>query len=164
MDQDDELVTSIPIHYSTTLVPNLQLHQFPLLTRPLQAPPHAVAAGKRITARIKPNTGRLEIHVPVDARAEVTNVERAKQLGAAQMEDDREKNQAKVEKQRDDEEHRLSETRLRSDPVDHKGVAMLGILRDGAFELLLIHSILDFDAQENFICTRLTRLISSDRR
>jgi DNA-directed RNA polymerase III subunit RPC5 len=132
--QEDEIVGILPVHYANRYTSNIQLHQFPLLTRPLQAPPSAVVSGKRITARIKPDVHRLEVHVPADSRPEVWNVDRTKELGTARAEDDREKNQAFKGKGREDEEPRLSEVRLRSDEIPQKGVYMLGIVREGTID------------------------------
>jgi len=134
-EEHDELVSVLPIHFSDALAPNIHIHQFPLLTRPLQEPPTALLSGKRITARIKPQTRRLEIHVPVDTRSEVCNLQKSKELGAARADDDREKNQDKKEKAHEDEEPRLSETRLKSEEMTHKGVPVLGIVRDGKLHL-----------------------------
>jgi len=91
-------------------------------------------SGKRITARIKPQNQRLEIHVPVDTRPEVCNLQKSKELGAARADDDGEKNQNRKEK-REDEELRLSETRLKSEEITHKGVPVFGIVRDGKLYL-----------------------------
>lgn len=132
-DFEDELVSVLPIHYSNGHAPNIQIHQFPLLTRPLQAPPSAILSGKRIAARIKPQVRRLEVHVPADARPEVWNVERTKELGAARAEDDREKNQELKGKEREGEEARLSDIRMRSEDIPQRGVHILGIVRDGIF-------------------------------
>ena len=136
-EEHDELVSVLPIHFSDTLAPNIHIHQFPLLTRPLQEPPTALLSGKRITARIKPQTRRLEIHVPVDTRPEVCNFQKSKDLGAARADDDREKNQDRKEK-REDGEPRLSETRLKSEEITHKGVQVLGIVRDGEFHCCVV--------------------------
>jgi DNA-directed RNA polymerase-3 subunit RPC5 len=134
---DDHIVTVLPIHYSNNLVPNIHIHQFPLLTRPLQVPPSAALSGKRIRARIKPDVRRLEVHVPVDTRPEVWNSERGQVLGAAQMEDDKEKNQKSLKgKLREGEEPRLTEVRLRSEQIQQRGVHMLGIVRDGKVSLI----------------------------
>ncbi|KAF8167961.1 DNA-directed RNA polymerase III subunit Rpc5 [Crassisporium funariophilum] len=138
VEENDEVVSTLPIHYSDILSPNVHIHQFPLLTRPLQTPPSAVLSGKRITARIKPETRRLEIHVPVDTRPDVCNADRSTELGAARLDDDREKNQEKKEKGREDEESRLSEVRMRSEQIQHKGAHILGIVRDGT---LFLHPI-----------------------
>ena len=112
--------------------PNVQLHQFPLLTRPLEVPPSSAASGKRIHARIKSKIKRLEVHVPVDTRPEVWNSERSKELGAARGEDDKEKNQETGSmKLKEGEEPRLSETRLRSEQIPQAGAYMLGFVREG---------------------------------
>ena len=131
VEEHDELVSVLPIHFSDALAPNIHIHQFPLLNRPLQEPPSASLSGKRITARIKPQIRRLEIHVPVDVRSEVCNLEKSKELGRARADDDRERNQDKKEKAREDEEPRLSETRLKSEEIIHKGAPFLGIVRNG---------------------------------
>ncbi len=133
---DDEPVAVLPIHYSNALDGNIHLHQFPLLTRPLQVPPSAAASGKRIRARLKPGAHRLEIHVPVDTRTEVWNGERSKELGVARDVDDREKNQQQSTstskgKQREVEDPRLSEIRMRSEQVPRTGAYVLGVVREG---------------------------------
>lgn len=130
-EEDDQIVSVLPIHYSDALTPLLQIHQFPLLTRPLQAPPSAVSSGKRIRARIKPGVRRIEVHVPADTRPEVWNSDRGRELGAGQVEDDREKNQESKIKQREGEEPRLAEVRMRSEEIPQRGTHMLGIVRDG---------------------------------
>ncbi|TFY83773.1 hypothetical protein EWM64_g247 [Hericium alpestre] len=130
---DDEVVSTLPIHYSNTLAPYVQIHQFPLLTRPLQVPPSAALSGKRIRARLKPGVKRQEIHVPVDTRPEVWNADKAKELGSARIEDDKEKNQDAGSSKATQEEPRLSEIRLQSEQLPHTGTYMLGIVRDGAY-------------------------------
>lgn len=142
--EDDQLVTVLPIHYSNALDGNIHLHQFPLLTRPLQVPPSASASGKRIRARLKPGVRRLEIHVPVDTRPEVWNTERSKELGTARDVDDREKNQPSVPKgkQREGEGPRLSEIRMRSEPVPQTGAYVLGVVREGQHWEKMIPSLL----------------------
>lgn len=131
LDKNDELVAVLPIHYSAALAPNVHMHQFPLLMRPLETPPSAILSGKRISARIKPNVGRLEILVPADTRPEVWSVEKSREFGSARAEDDHEKNQGMQSKGREDEEPRLSEVRLRSENIPQKGIHMLGVVRDG---------------------------------
>lgn len=132
--EEDRVVSIIPVHFSDTLVPGVHLHQYPLLNRPLHVPPSATASGKRIRARVKPGVRRLEVHIPVDARPEVWNTERSKDLGAARATDDKERNQEPIQKgkQREVEEHRLSEVRLRGEAVPHNGAYVLGVMRDGA--------------------------------
>ena len=132
MEAEDRLVRVIPVHYTNALEPNVHLHQYPLLTRPLEVPPSAAASGKRIRARLKANVKRVEVHVPVDTRPEVWNSERSKELGSARVDDDKEKNQEEPKvKQREGEEPRLSEVRMRSEQVPHMGAYVLGVLREG---------------------------------
>jgi DNA-directed RNA polymerase-3 subunit RPC5 len=130
-DDHDRIVSELPIHLSNNLAPNLQLHHFPLLNRPLDVPPSAALSGKRIRARLKSTTRRLEVHVPVDPRPEVWNVERSKELGAERMDDDKEKNQVSGSKLKEGEEPRLSEVRYKSEEITHVGAYMLGVVRDG---------------------------------
>ncbi|KAF5374783.1 hypothetical protein D9758_000141 [Tetrapyrgos nigripes] len=142
MNEEDQVVSSLPIHYSNRLP--LQIHQFPLLSRPLQIPPSAAASGKRISARIKPGVRRLEVHVPADTRPDVWNSERGKEYGAGQREDDREKNQERKGKERAGEEPRLTDVRLRSEEIPIQGVQMLGIVRDGELHLHPVSQIHQF--------------------
>ncbi|EGO00803.1 hypothetical protein SERLA73DRAFT_105211 [Serpula lacrymans var. lacrymans S7.3] len=135
MNEEDEVINVLPIHYSAALHPNIHIHQYPLLTRPLQTPPSAALTGKRIRARVKPNSHRLELHVPVDTRPEVWNGERSKELGGARADDDREKNQDIVKGKQEGEELRLGEVRLRSEEIPKQGAYMLGIVRDGHMHL-----------------------------
>ena len=127
------MVAVLPVHISNSLIPNLHLHQFPLLYRPLQVPPSAAESGKRIRGRYKPKAGRYEIHVPVDTRKEVWNSERGLEYGTARVEEDQQA--AGVEKgkgkQKEIEEHRLNEIRLSSEQIPERGDYMLGIVRDG---------------------------------
>ncbi|KAJ3788971.1 DNA-directed RNA polymerase III subunit Rpc5 [Lentinula aff. detonsa] len=142
MNEEDEIITKIPIRLSNRL--SLQIHQFPLLSRPLQAPPSAEASGKRITARIKPQSRVLEIHVPVDTRPEVYNTERGHELGKGQLDDDREQNQERKGKGREGEEPRLAEVRLRSEEIPQRGVQMLGIVHENELHLHPISAIHQF--------------------
>ena len=135
---NDPLVAVLPIHYSNGLVPNIHLHQFPLLFRPLEVPPSAAESGKRIRARHKPRAQRVEVHVPVDTRKEVWNPERGIQFGEARVEGDQQElasDKKERGRQRAGEEHRLNETRMSSEKIQERGVYMLGIVRDGPLSL-----------------------------
>ncbi|KAJ2918996.1 hypothetical protein MD484_g1404, partial [Candolleomyces efflorescens] len=57
-------------------------------------------------------------------------MDKAKELGSARVDDDREKNQESSVKTREGEEPRLSEVRLRSEEIPHRNVYMIGIVRD----------------------------------
>ncbi|KAL4064956.1 DNA-directed RNA polymerase III subunit Rpc5 [Scleroderma yunnanense] len=137
MNLDDEVVSVLPIHYSDILAPNVHLHQFPLLSRPLQTPPSAALSGKRIRARVKTVAHKVEINVPVDTRPEVWNKEKGKEFGIARLEDDRERNQETDKgKQKEEEEPRLTEVRLQSEQIPQQGVYMLGIVYAGCLHLV----------------------------
>lgn len=129
---DDPVVAVLPVHLSTALAPNIHLHQYPLLTRPLQVPPSAAQSGKKIKARFKPRAARLEVHVPVDTRPEVWNRDRAQELGRARATDDAEKNMESKKGKESSADQRLSEVRMRSERISERGAYMLGIVRDGA--------------------------------
>ncbi|EKM83764.1 hypothetical protein AGABI1DRAFT_117241 [Agaricus bisporus var. burnettii JB137-S8] len=132
--EDDELVAVLPIHLTNALALNVQLHQFPLLNRPLQVPPSAKLSGKRISGRIKPDIRRLELHVPTDTRSEVWNSDKARNLGAAQIDDDIEKKQER-QKPGEGEEPRLNEIRLQNERIPQRGAQMLGVMRNGKLNL-----------------------------
>ena len=142
MEGDDEVVGIMPIHYTNTLAPDVVVLQFPLLTRPLEAPPSAAASGKRVKARIKPNVRKLEVHVPADTRSEVWNKERAAILGAARSDDDKEKNQEPKVKRREGEQPRLNEIRMSSEEIPRSGTYMLGVVRNGTSFFTVVRTML----------------------
>ena len=153
MEGDDEVVGVIPIHYTNTLAPNVTVLQFPLLTRPLEVPPSAAGSGKRIKARIKPNVRKLEVHVPADTRPEVWNRERATVLGAARLEDDRERNQGSKVKQKEGEQPRLSEIRMSSEQVPRAGTYMIGVVRNGMLPFTVVRIALKIFFKEGYLYT-----------
>lgn len=134
---EDRIVTVLPIRFSNSLSPNIHIHQYPLLTRPLQVPPSAAQSGKKIKARIKPKASRMEVHVPVDVRPEVWNKERGEELGYARAKDDAEKNADEKEST----DHRLTEVRMRSERIQNRGAYVLGVVRDGALHTLHLRLI-----------------------
>lgn len=71
------------------------------------------------------------MHIPADTRPDVWNVDRGRELGSAQLEDDKEKNQEQKEKAKESQEPRLNEVRMRSEEIPQKGSFMIGIVRDG---------------------------------
>jgi DNA-directed RNA polymerase III subunit RPC5 len=130
MDIEDDVVQTLPVRLSFGLSDKLHIHQYPLLSRPLQVPQNAAASGKRISSRIKPNARRIEIHVPADTRSDVWNKDRAVELGAARLEDDREKNQGAKGRVKE-EDPRLNEFRMSSEQIPQRGIHMLGIIHEG---------------------------------
>lgn len=159
---NDRIVSVLPIHLSNHLAPDVHLHQFPLLSRPLEVPPSAALSGKRIRARIKPEVKRLEIHLPVDTRPEVWNADRSKELGSGRVEDDKEKNQdtGRV-KLKEGEEPRLTEIRLQSEQIPHTGAYVLGIVRDGEWSPYdVIERLKVISIQDIFTCIQSLKLTS----
>ena len=120
---DDPVVASLPVYLSTALVPNLQLYQYPLLQRPLQAPPSAEIAGKKINARFKPDTDIIEIHVPFDTREDVWNKKQGREYGQYRAEEDGQRPTSKDEK-------RLDDLRLKSERIPEGAAYMVGVIRD----------------------------------
>lgn len=133
-DEDDPVIQTMPIHLSTKLDPSIHVHQYPLMSRSLQPPPSAIAAGKRITARLKPTSKRIEVHIPSDTRAGYWNTDKAHDLGAALVRDDREKNQTS-ESQSTSTMPRLDHVRMRSEQIPIKGAYMIGVIRAGVLHL-----------------------------
>lgn len=165
-DQDDDpIIGVLPIHLTNVLGSNVHLHQYPLLTRPLQVPPSAVASGKRIKARTKAGVGRFEVHVPVDTRKEVWNAERSKDLGQARLQDDQEKSfEQQKGKQRENDDPRLGEVRMRSERVPERGDYMLGVVRDGNHSLTISSfSPLKYLDQDVYTYMPSARHINSDQ-
>ncbi|KAH7106729.1 hypothetical protein BKA62DRAFT_684926 [Auriculariales sp. MPI-PUGE-AT-0066] len=145
------LVQTIPIRISNSLEPEVEIHQYPLLSRALRVPPSAAESGKRIRARSKPQAGIFEVHIPADIRPDVWNHERAKEHGAARAEEDvEERNAASSSSSKGkmvDEtptQRRLAEVRLRSEPMPDRAVYMLATARDGEIHLHPISRTMQF--------------------
>ncbi|KZV93793.1 hypothetical protein EXIGLDRAFT_835497 [Exidia glandulosa HHB12029] len=150
MNDGPRLVQTIPIRISNAAEPDVEVHQFPLLTRPLQVPPIPLAAGKRIRARSKPETGLFEVHVPADTREDVWNGDRAKEFGAARTEEDADEGYAGAaaasgKKNKEEPAARvLREVRMRSEVMSDRAVYMLGVVRDGELHLHPVSRTLQF--------------------
>lgn len=150
MSDGPRLVQTIPIRISNAVEPEVEVHQFPLLTRPLQVPPSAQESGKRIRARSKPQTGRYEVHVPADTRPDVWNQDRAREHGAARGEEDAEEGPGpaattgKTKHKEEPPARKLAEVRMRSDATADRAVYMLGVVRDGELHLHPVSRTLQF--------------------
>lgn len=159
----DKLLATIPIVLQNSLEDKVQLHQFPLLSRPLEAPPSARLAGKKITARRKNDAGRMEIHLPLDLRQDVWNKERGLELGNARAQDD---NANTLDQQQQSEESRLTHLRLRSERVPDRATSsyMIGVLHDNVLHLHPISEIHQFKPSLTYldVLSRPTRRKTSD--
>ncbi|ORX41052.1 Sin-like protein conserved region-domain-containing protein [Kockovaella imperatae] len=80
-DDDNEVVAQLPIYLSPALHPHLNLYQYPLLSGSLAAPEWAKERGKTMTARVKEQTGRVEVEIPVDEQPRFWRDDRATELG-----------------------------------------------------------------------------------
>lgn len=80
-DEDDEIVSTLPVYISPALHPSLSVFQYPLQHRSLRVPQWATDRGKRITTRVKESVGRVEVEIPVDGDHKVWRDERARDLG-----------------------------------------------------------------------------------
>lgn len=157
------LLATIPILLSDSLGDDLQLHQFPLLSRPLEVPPSARLAGKKITSRRKNDAGRMEIRLPLDLRQDIWNKERGLELGDARAQDD---NPAIPAQQQPGEENRLTHLRLRSELVPDRAASsyMIGVLHENVLHLHPVSEIHQFKPSLTYldVLSRPTRRKASD--
>ena len=144
IDQEDELIASLPIHFSHALSPNLHIHQFQLVTRSLEVPPTAAQAGKTIRARYKPSNGRYEIHIPNDVRPDVWNAPNGQRYGAARYDEDKDDAAMHSTKfqEKEMQDMRLNDTRLLSRQSEHVGEYVLGVVHDGMPPAYYIESVM----------------------
>lgn len=70
-EEDDEIVATLPIYLHHSLAPSLTQFQYPLQHRNLRVPTWAEERGKKITARVKEQSGRVDVEVPIDADPKV---------------------------------------------------------------------------------------------
>ena len=104
-------------------MPNLQLYQYPLLRRPLQVPPSAKVAGKKINSRFKPETDFIEIYIPCDTREDLWNKKQGREYGQHRAEEDGQKAISK-------EERRLDDLRPKIERIRDRAVYMVSVIRD----------------------------------
>lgn len=71
-DDDDEIAATLPIYLHHSLAPALTQFQYPLQHRNLRVPTWAEERGKKITARVKEQSGRIDVEVPIDADPKVS--------------------------------------------------------------------------------------------
>lgn len=128
-DEDDEVVSRLPVYLSPALHPSLSMFQYPLQHRSLRVPQWAADRGKRITARVKEGVGRVEIELPIDGDPKVWREERARDLGyIPDVTNGHDEGRKKKEEQKWGDK-----MRLRSDtvPVPHGTQYYSGIVHDG---------------------------------
>ncbi|PWY99609.1 hypothetical protein BCV70DRAFT_200542 [Testicularia cyperi] len=83
---DSELVASLPVYLSNSLLDTSSLHvfQYPIYPRdrPLPVPYSAASRGHKVTSRWRPRTNHVEVDLPLDVREEVYNADRGSEFGA----------------------------------------------------------------------------------
>lgn len=83
---DSELVASLPVYLSKSLLGDSSLHifQYPIYPRdrPLPVPYSAAARGLKVSTRWRPRANRVEVELPLDVREEVYNTDRGVDFGA----------------------------------------------------------------------------------
>ncbi|KAJ1026863.1 hypothetical protein NDA16_002159 [Ustilago loliicola] len=83
---DSELVASLPVYLSKSLLNGSSLHvfQYPIYPRerPLPVPYSAAARGLKVSSRWRPRANRVEVELPLDVREEVYNTDRGVEFGA----------------------------------------------------------------------------------
>ncbi|KAN0065596.1 hypothetical protein ACQY0O_000719 [Thecaphora frezii] len=83
---DSELVASLPVYLSSSLVPTSSLHlfQYPIYPRdrPLPVPFSAASRGLKVTTRWRPKTNHVQVQLPLDVREEVYNMDKGAEFGA----------------------------------------------------------------------------------
>ncbi|SPO23710.1 related to RPC37 - RNA polymerase III subunit C37 [Ustilago trichophora] len=83
---DSELVASLPVYLSKSLLGDSSLHifQYPIYPRdrPLPVPYSAAARGLKVSSRWRPRANRVEVELPLDVREEVYNTDRGVDFGA----------------------------------------------------------------------------------
>lgn len=81
LDEDDEVLATLPIYLSPSLYPHLSVFQYPLHHNPIAVPVWARDRGKTVTSRVKEAAGRVEVEIPIDGNVNVWREERAKEVG-----------------------------------------------------------------------------------
>lgn len=159
--EDDEVVAQLPIFLSPALFPHLNLFQYPLRTNSLAAPKYAQDRNKLITTRVKENTGRIEVELPVDEDSNVWRRERAEDLGfVAELDDhdvvggygfggrgtekDKKKKEKEKKAEKKDKTHWGDKMRLRSEVVPNTTGYYSGIIQDGKFHCVALPCLLSW--------------------
>ena len=157
-EDDDEIIAQLPIYLSPALFPNLDLYQYPLQLKSLNAPKWAQERGKAISARVKENAGPVEIEVPVDEDPYYWRDEQARTMGfipdvhangddeqaanfgfAAKADDKKKKKKPEIKREKWGEKRRL-----RGDLVPSATGYYSGVIHDGALHLHPVSKTLQF--------------------
>ncbi|KAJ1018340.1 hypothetical protein NDA18_006495 [Ustilago nuda] len=177
---DSELVASLPVYLSKSLLSGSSLHvfQYPIYprNRPLPVPYSAAARGLKVSSRWRPRANRVEVELPLDVREEVYNTDRGVEFGAgadllAQKQaradaahDGASSNEAsgsssrsRIKKEKEEEVHanrgpkKLEKIKLESSQVPNATEYMVGVIRDQALHLTRLESIVQLRPSMNYL-------------
>lgn len=177
---DSELVASLPVYLSKSLLSGSSLHvfQYPIYPRdrPLPVPYSAAARGLKISSRWRPRANRVEVELPLDVREEVYNTDRGVEFGAgadvlaqkqaradaahggtSSMEASSSSSRSRVKKEKEEEAQanrgpkKLEKIKLESTQVPNATEYMVGVIRDQALHLTRLESIVQLRPSMNYL-------------
>ncbi|KAJ9479446.1 hypothetical protein PHBOTO_002923 [Pseudozyma hubeiensis] len=178
---DSELVASLPVYLSKSLLGDSSLHvfQYPIYPRdrPLPVPYSAAARGLKVSSRWRPRANRVEVELPLDVREEVYNTDRGTEFGAgaevlaqkqaradaahggsaATTEPVASGSRTRVKQEKDHEAQsnrgpkKLEKIKLESTQVPNATEYMVGVIRDQALHLTRLESIVQLRPSMNYL-------------
>ncbi|KAI3487348.1 hypothetical protein L1887_48769 [Cichorium endivia] len=176
---DSELVASLPVYLSKSLLGDSSLHvfQYPIYPRdrPLPVPYSAAARGLKVSSRWRPRANRVEVELPLDVRAEVYNSERGVDFGAgadvlaqkqaradaahgvASSSGEASGSRTRVKKEKEEEAaanrgpKKLEKVKLESTQVPNATEYMVGVIRDQALHLSRLESIVQLRPSMDYL-------------
>ncbi|EST05253.1 DNA-directed RNA polymerase III subunit Rpc5 [Kalmanozyma brasiliensis GHG001] len=175
---DSELVASLPVYLSKSLLGDSSLHvfQYPIYPRdrPLPVPYSAAARGLKVSSRWRPRANRVEVELPLDVREEVYNTDRGVEFGAgadvlAQKQaradaahggsasaTEPSSSRTRVKQEREEAQanrgpKKLEKIKLESTQVPNATEYMVGVIRDQALHLTRLESIVQLRPSMNYL-------------
>ena len=176
---DSELVASLPVYLSKSLLGDSSLHvfQYPIYPRdrPLPVPYSAAARGLKVSSRWRPKANRVEVELPLDVREEVYNADRGAEFGqgaemlaqrqaradaahggASLSEPSASSSRTRVKQEKEEEQakrgpKKLEKIKLESSQVPNATEYMVGVLRDQALHLTRLESIVQLRPSMNYL-------------
>lgn len=176
---ESELVASLPVYLSKSLLGDSSLHvfQYPIYPRdrPLPVPYSAAARGLKVSSRWRPRANRVEVELPLDVREEVYNTDRGAEFGAGaevlaqkQVRADAAhggssqndapigpSSRTRVKKEEEAQSSRgpkkLEKIKLESSQVPNATEYMVGVIRDQALHLTQLSSIVQLRPSMNYL-------------
>lgn len=177
---DSELVASLPVYLSKSLLGDSSLHifQYPIYPRdkPLPVPYSAAARGLKVSSRWRPRANRVEVELPLDVREEVYNADRGVEFGAgaevlaqkqaradaahggaASNEPVASSSRSRIKQEKEHEApanrgpKKLEKIKLESTQVPNATEYMVGVIRDQALHLTRLESIVQLRPSMNYL-------------